>query len=69
MACLNSRSAIRIAWRSGWQSVSGGDLMTELGGRPVRDASDLQIRLALLRPGEVAELAVSRLCAHGDRTR
>ena len=37
-----------------------GDLVTELGGTPVRDAADLQIRLALLRIGEVAEFAVSR---------
>jgi S1-C subfamily serine protease len=37
-----------------------GDLVTELGGTAVRDASDLQIRMALLRIGEVAELAVSR---------
>ena len=38
-----------------------GDLVTELGGTPVRDAADLQIRLALLRTGEIAEFAVSRL--------
>jgi S1-C subfamily serine protease len=38
-----------------------GDLVTKLGGTPVRDAADLQIRLALLRIGEVAEFAVSRL--------
>jgi S1-C subfamily serine protease len=37
-----------------------GDLVTELGGTPVRDAADLQIRLALLRTGEIAEFAVSR---------
>jgi S1-C subfamily serine protease len=37
-----------------------GDLVTELGGTPVRDAADLHIRLALLRIGEVAEFAVSR---------
>jgi serine protease DegQ len=37
-----------------------GDLVTELGGTRVRDAADLHIRLALLRIGEVAELAVSR---------
>jgi serine protease DegQ len=37
-----------------------GDRVTELGGTPVRDASDLQIRMALLRIGEVAEFAVSR---------
>ena len=34
--------------------------MTELDGTPVRDAADLQLRLALLRIGEVAEFAVSR---------
>jgi serine protease Do/serine protease DegQ len=38
-----------------------GDLVTELGGTPVRDAANLQIRLALLRTGEIAEFAVSRL--------
>ena len=32
----------------------------ELDGRPVREAADLQLRLALLRIGEVAEFAVSR---------
>jgi S1-C subfamily serine protease len=37
-----------------------GDLVMEVGGTPVRDAADLQIRLALLRTGKVAELAVSR---------
>src|ERR1700680_1430406 len=37
-----------------------GDLVTELDGTPVRDAADLQLRLALLRIGEVAEFAVSR---------
>jgi S1-C subfamily serine protease len=37
-----------------------GDLVTELGGTPVRGAADLHIRLALLRIGEVAEFAVSR---------
>ena len=37
-----------------------GDLVTELGGTHVRDGADLRIRLALLRAGEVAELAVSR---------
>ena len=39
---------------------SRGDLVTELDGTPVRDAADLQLRLALLRIGEVAEFAVSR---------
>ncbi len=37
-----------------------GDLVTGLGGTPVRDAGDLHIKLALLRIGEVAEFAVSR---------
>src|SRR6202049_3899623 len=37
-----------------------GDLVTELDGTPVRDAADLQLGLALLRIGEVAEFAVSR---------
>ncbi len=37
-----------------------GDLVTQLGGMPVRDSSDLQVRMALLRIGEVAEFAVSR---------
>src|ERR1700730_2454655 len=37
-----------------------GDLVTELDGTPVRDAADLQLRLALPRIGEVAEFAVSR---------
>jgi hypothetical protein len=31
--------------------------VTELDGTPVRDAADLQLRLALLRIGEVAEFA------------
>jgi S1-C subfamily serine protease len=37
-----------------------GDLVTELGGTPVRNAADLRVRLALLRIGEVAEFVVSR---------
>jgi S1-C subfamily serine protease len=37
-----------------------GDLVTELGGTQVRNAADLQIRLALLRASEVAEFAVWR---------
>jgi S1-C subfamily serine protease len=37
-----------------------GDLVTQLDGAPVRDAADLQLRLALLRIGEVAEFGVSR---------
>src|ERR1700720_3733906 len=37
-----------------------GDLVPELDGTPVRGAADLQLRLALLRIGEVAEFAVSR---------
>ena len=39
-----------------------GDLVTELDGTPGRDA-DLQLRLPLLRIGEVAEFAVSRRAA------
>ena len=37
-----------------------GDLVTELGGTPVRDAVDLQRRIALLEIGDVAEFGVSR---------
>ena len=43
--------------------------MTELDGTPVRDAADLQLRLALLRIGEVAEFAVSRPGRRGDGAR
>ena len=38
-----------------------GDLVTELGGTPLRNAADLHVRLGLLRIGEVADLAVLRL--------
>jgi serine protease DegQ len=37
-----------------------GDVVTDLGGTPVRDAVDLQRRIALLEIGEVAEFGVSR---------
>jgi serine protease DegQ len=37
-----------------------GDLVTALGGTPVRDALDLKRRIALLEIGEVAEFGVSR---------
>jgi S1-C subfamily serine protease len=37
-----------------------GDLVTKLGGTPVRDAVDLQRRIALLEIGDVAEFGVSR---------
>ena len=37
-----------------------GDIVTEIGNRPVRDSAFLRNRLALLRVGEVAELAVLR---------
>jgi serine protease DegQ len=37
-----------------------GDVVTELGGTTLRDASDLSTRIALLRIGEVAEFAVLR---------
>jgi S1-C subfamily serine protease len=40
--------------------LKAGDLVTGLGGMPLRDAADLQVRIALLRVGEVAEFAVSR---------
>jgi hypothetical protein len=50
----------RIAETEAERAVKPGDLVTELDGTPVRDAADLQLRLALLRIGEVAEFAVSR---------
>jgi S1-C subfamily serine protease len=34
-----------------------GDLVTHVGGAPVRDAADLQRRIALLQAGETAEFA------------
>ncbi len=37
-----------------------GDLVRQLGGTPVRDAVDLQRRIALLEIGDVAEFGVSR---------
>jgi serine protease DegQ len=37
-----------------------GDLVTALGGTPVRDALDLKRRIALLEIGDVAEFGVSR---------
>jgi S1-C subfamily serine protease len=40
--------------------LTPGDLVTELDGTPVRDAADLQLRLALLRIGEVAEFVRAR---------
>ena len=51
---VDARSA---AERAG---LKPGDLVTQLGGTPVRDAADLGTRIALLRVGEVAEFAVSR---------
>jgi protein ImuA len=56
-AARSSRPPGRAAERAG---LKPGDLVTELDGTPVRDAADLQLRLALLRIGEVAEFAVSR---------
>ena len=38
--------------------LKSGDIVTEIGDRPVRDAAFLRNRLALLRIGDVAELAV-----------
>jgi S1-C subfamily serine protease len=46
-----------------------GDLVTKLGGTPVRDAADLQIRLALLRIGEVAEFCRVAAGRRVDRAR
>jgi S1-C subfamily serine protease len=40
--------------------LKSGDIVTEIGDRPVRDAAFLRNRLALLRIGDVAELAVLR---------
>ena len=57
-AARSSRPPGRAAERAG---LKPGDLVTELDGTPVRDAADLQLRLALLRIGEVAEFAVSQL--------
>jgi serine protease DegQ len=37
-----------------------GDLVTKLGGAPMRDAYDLRNRLGLLRVGEVAAITVVR---------
>jgi len=37
-----------------------GDIVTAVGNRPVRDSATLRNRLALLRVGDVAELAVLR---------
>jgi Do/DeqQ family serine protease len=37
-----------------------GDVITQLGGSPVRDATDLRNRLGALRLGEAVELAVLR---------
>jgi S1-C subfamily serine protease len=40
--------------------LKSGDVVTELGGVPVRNAPFLRTRIALLRIGDVAELAVLR---------
>ena len=55
VSAVDPRSA---AERAG---LKPGDLVTELGGKPLRNAADLQIRLALLRTGEIVEFAVSQL--------
>jgi membrane-associated protease RseP (regulator of RpoE activity) len=47
----NTEMGTLAAERAGLKPV---DLVTELDGTPVRDAADLQLRLALLRIGEVA---------------
>jgi Do/DeqQ family serine protease len=46
-----------VAARAGLKS---GDVVTELAGMPMRGASDLRNRIALLRVGEVATLTVLR---------
>jgi len=40
--------------------VKTGDVVTELGGMPVRDTADLRTRLGLLWVGDTAELTVAR---------
>jgi serine protease DegQ len=40
--------------------LKSGDIVTEIGTRPVRDSAFLRNRLALLRVGDVAELGVLR---------
>jgi serine protease Do/serine protease DegQ len=40
--------------------LKGGDVVTALGGRPVRGAADLRNKLGLLRVDDVAELTVMR---------
>jgi serine protease Do/serine protease DegQ len=40
--------------------LKSGDIVTEIGGRPVRDSTFLRTRLALLLVGDVAEFAVLR---------
>ena len=40
--------------------LKSGDIVTEIGDRPVRDSTFLRNRLALLRVGDVAEVTVMR---------
>jgi serine protease DegQ len=40
--------------------LKSGDVVTEIGNRPVRDSAYLRNRLALLRVGDIAELVVMR---------
>jgi serine protease Do len=40
--------------------LKSGDIVTEIGNRPVRDSTFLRTRLALLLVGDVAEFAVLR---------
>ena len=40
--------------------LKSGDVVTEIGNRPVRDSAFLRNRLALLRVGDVADLGVLR---------
>jgi serine protease DegQ len=40
--------------------LKAGDVVTELGGKPVRNANDLRLRLGLLWVGDTAEFTVMR---------
>src|ERR1700674_340068 len=42
------------------RAAERADLVTELDGTPVRDAADLQLRVALLRIGGFPQIAMSR---------
>jgi S1-C subfamily serine protease len=54
IAMVNPRSPGALA------GLKSGDIVTEIGNRPVRDSTFLRTRLALLLVGDVAEFAVLR---------